>query len=33
MTDAATRDAMPAPALERRDDMGRLVAVTWKSVV
>jgi len=29
MTDAAMQDAMPAPALERRDDMGRLVAVTW----
>jgi nucleotide-binding universal stress UspA family protein len=29
MTDAATRDAMLAPALERRDDMGRLVAMTW----
>lgn len=28
MTDAATRDAMPAPALERRDDMGRLIAVS-----
>ena len=29
MTDAAAQDAMPTPALERRDDMGRLVAVTW----
>ena len=29
MTDAAMQDAMPAPALERRDDMGRLVVVTW----
>lgn len=29
MTDAAIQEAMPAPALERRDDMGRLVAVTW----
>lgn len=29
MTDAATRDTVPAPALERRDDMGRLVAMTW----
>lgn len=29
MTDAAMQDAVPAPALERRDDMGRLVAVTW----
>lgn len=28
MTDAATRDAMPAPALVRRDDMGRLIAVS-----
>lgn len=29
MTDAAMQDAVPAPVLERRDDMGRLVAVTW----
>ncbi len=29
MTDAAIQDAVPAPALERRDDMGRLVAMTW----
>ena len=29
MTDAAMRDAMPAPAFERRDDIGRLVATTW----
>lgn len=29
MTDAAMLDAMPAPALQRHDDMGRLVAVTW----
>ncbi|MDP3798647.1 MAG: universal stress protein [Polaromonas sp.] len=30
MTDAAIQDAMPAPALERCDEMGRLVAVTWR---
>lgn len=30
MTDAAAQDAVSAPALERRDDMGRLVAVTWQ---
>lgn len=29
MTDAAIQDAVPAPASERRDDMGRLVAMTW----
>ena len=29
MNDAAVQDAMPAPALERRDDIGRLVSVTW----
>lgn len=29
MTDAATQNAVPAPALVRRDDIGRLVAVTW----
>ncbi len=29
MSDLATRDPMPAPAIERRDDIGRLVAVTW----
>lgn len=29
MTDVSTVEAMPAPALERRDEMGRLVAVTW----
>ena len=29
MTDAAIHDAVPAPALERRDDMDRLVATTW----
>lgn len=29
MTDAAIQDAVPAPGLERRDDMGRLVAATW----
>lgn len=31
MTDLSIHDAMPAPVLERRDDMGRLVAVTWPS--
>ncbi len=29
MTQAATQNAVPTPALERRDDIGRLVAVTW----
>lgn len=29
MTDAAMQGAMPSPDLQRRDDMGRLVAVTW----
>ena len=29
MTDVSTVDAMPVPAVERRDDIGRLVAVTW----
>ena len=29
MTDAAIQNAVPAPALQRRDDIGRLVAVTW----
>ena len=29
MTDAAIQNAVPAPALERRDDIGRLVSVTW----
>lgn len=29
MTDAGMQDTMPAPALQRRDDMGRIVAVTW----
>ena len=29
MTDAAIQNDAPAPALERRDDMGRLVTVTW----
>ena len=29
MTDVASVAAMPAPAIERRDDIGRLVAVTW----
>lgn len=29
MTDAAMQDAMPAPVLERRDDIGRLLSVTW----
>ena len=29
MSDSSTRDAVPAPAIERRDGIGRLVAVTW----
>ena len=29
MTDVASVAAMLAPAIERRDDIGRLVAVTW----
>ena len=29
MTPTATQSAVPAPAFERRDDIGRLVAVTW----
>ena len=29
MTQAASQNAAPTPALERRDDIGRLVAVTW----
>ena len=29
MSDVAMLGVMPAPAFERRDDMGRLVAVTW----
>ncbi|WP_296494746.1 universal stress protein [Rhodoferax sp.] len=29
MTDAALQDTFPAPAFERRDDLGRLVAVSW----
>ena len=29
MSDVAMPDAMPAPTLERRDDIGRLVAVAW----
>ncbi len=29
MTHAATQNAVPTPALERRDAIGRLVAVTW----
>ncbi|MDO9114183.1 MAG: universal stress protein [Polaromonas sp.] len=29
MINAATQDTIPSPALERRDDMGRLVAMTW----
>lgn len=29
MTDAAVQEAMMAPVLERRDDNGRLVSVTW----
>ena len=29
MTHAATQNALPSPVLERRDDIGRLVAATW----
>ena len=29
MTDAAIQDTVPVPALERRDDMGRLIAVSF----
>lgn len=29
MTHAATENALPSPVLERRDDIGRLVAATW----
>ena len=29
MIQVATQNAVPAPASERRDDIGRLVAVTW----
>ena len=29
MTDLASVATMPTPAIERRDDIGRLVAVTW----
>jgi len=29
MTDVSTVEAIPVPAIERRDDIGRLVAVTW----
>jgi nucleotide-binding universal stress UspA family protein len=29
MTDAVIQEALPASALERRDDIGRLVAATW----
>ena len=29
MNQAATQNAVPTPALERRDDIGRLVALTW----
>lgn len=29
MSDAVLQDVMLAPVLEQRDDMGRLVAVTW----
>ena len=31
MTDAASQDAMLASVLKRRDDIGRLVSVTWHS--
>ena len=29
MTPVSTVEAVPVPAIERRDDIGRLVAVTW----
>ncbi|MCY7371498.1 MAG: universal stress protein [Polaromonas sp.] len=29
MTDSVMQEALPVPAIERRDDIGRLVAVTW----
>ena len=29
MTRAASQTAVPAPAFERRDDIGRLIGVTW----
>ena len=29
MTPVSTLEAVPAPPIERRDDIGRLVAVTW----
>ena len=29
MTPVSTVEAMPVPPIERRDDIGRLVAVTW----
>ena len=32
MSAVALNDDMPAPVIEQRDDMGRLVAVTWQSV-
>lgn len=32
MTHAATQNALPSPVLERRDDIGRLVAATWHGV-
>jgi len=31
MTNTQTQTAMPTPAIERRDEMDRLVAVTWLS--
>ena len=30
MSDLATHDSMPTPAIERRDDLDRLVALTWR---
>ena len=30
MSEAVLQDVMPAPVHEQRDDMGRLVAVTWQ---
>ena len=29
MSDLSTHDSVPTPAIERRDDLDRLVAVTW----
>ncbi|MDP1742605.1 MAG: universal stress protein [Polaromonas sp.] len=32
MSDIASKDPMPVPVLEQRDDMGRLVGVTWQGM-